>query len=509
MTDGVIEGEARCIGCGYWLRGLKEDGQCPECGASIEWSLSEGPLSESDPAWVANMARGAALVMWAAVILMVAACLAALPPRRLGEQMASVLAGLTKWPQVLLGFSATAMVSTSGMLLGLGLWWLGCPEPTRPSASNLPRHCLRGFGLLIVIWAVARCWMRLGVRTTEIWVVDAVLWVPTGTLLTLALNGVWRRLPQPTTERWRTIAAGLATVTAMELGAVVGSRSHMSFAFATPAQGLDGSVFVVALACAGVMTFAMFFDVARRLKQAAIQANERETSDNGSNAAARPGWRYLAAGAGAMYVASGCAMAACSLLLPLIILNIEGDQRYSRIPRALLSVWAVVVVPLLIMLGWRGSSRKMDALWWIGAFARLWILLLLAAWSVWFEIVPCGDNGSHKGTIAPYLLPAAGIEGFVIHVLRYLDNWGVALRWELGIVWGLSLATVCWQSLLARQLRASTLLAGNAVLAFLLVAAGVGVAFEASWPLILFFAIGGLEVVICGRTAVLATRRVA
>ncbi|MCH8209871.1 MAG: hypothetical protein IIB99_00725 [Planctomycetes bacterium] len=56
--------ELRCITCGYDLRSLPTEESCPECGTPIELSLRGDLLSQSDPAWVARLARGQSVLVF-------------------------------------------------------------------------------------------------------------------------------------------------------------------------------------------------------------------------------------------------------------------------------------------------------------------------------------------------------------------------------------------------------------------------------------------------------------
>ena len=52
-----VKRDARCIRCGYDLRGHDVGGRCPECGLKAHWSLKAPILLSQYPAlWVA--ARG-------------------------------------------------------------------------------------------------------------------------------------------------------------------------------------------------------------------------------------------------------------------------------------------------------------------------------------------------------------------------------------------------------------------------------------------------------------------
>lgn len=54
--------------CGYNLRGLRSDGNCPECGNVISASLRGDLLRFSDPQWLARLRLGASLKLWAIAI---------------------------------------------------------------------------------------------------------------------------------------------------------------------------------------------------------------------------------------------------------------------------------------------------------------------------------------------------------------------------------------------------------------------------------------------------------
>lgn len=72
--------ELRCITCGYDLRSLPTEEQCPECGTRIELSLRGDLLSRSDPVWVSRIARGQSLlVIGVRLCLIVMVCAIVIP----------------------------------------------------------------------------------------------------------------------------------------------------------------------------------------------------------------------------------------------------------------------------------------------------------------------------------------------------------------------------------------------------------------------------------------------
>ena len=72
-ADGRIDQDLPCVKCGYNLRTMRDDGQCPECGASVGESARLAWLCQHDPVWLRRLARA---TVWM-VIAMV--CLAGLP----------------------------------------------------------------------------------------------------------------------------------------------------------------------------------------------------------------------------------------------------------------------------------------------------------------------------------------------------------------------------------------------------------------------------------------------
>lgn len=74
-TDSDDRGATLCRHCGYDLRGLPLEDQCPECGTAVSVSLSAGRrLSGADPYWLRRVQAGLAGIGLSCILLLL--CLA-------------------------------------------------------------------------------------------------------------------------------------------------------------------------------------------------------------------------------------------------------------------------------------------------------------------------------------------------------------------------------------------------------------------------------------------------
>jgi hypothetical protein len=63
MSEGTIEHEIECIGCGYNLRGLPSGDICPGCGGAIQPPVESTDLSSHDRRWLRYVSSGLQLAL--------------------------------------------------------------------------------------------------------------------------------------------------------------------------------------------------------------------------------------------------------------------------------------------------------------------------------------------------------------------------------------------------------------------------------------------------------------
>ena len=133
-----------CVGCGYALDGLKEDGVCPECGMPIRRSLSGDLLKDANPAYVESLDFGALLVYWGLVATVVLWIVRFLVPLfvAVGGLGSFGLGGfISSYSFQLL----TSLVGVAVSLVSLFGWWkLSSPDPRHGLAQqSAARRVLR------------------------------------------------------------------------------------------------------------------------------------------------------------------------------------------------------------------------------------------------------------------------------------------------------------------------------------------------------------------------------
>jgi hypothetical protein len=111
----TVEADTPCRKCGYNLRGLLTDTQCPECGVIVAASISGDLLRYCPPDWVGTLARGAKFILAGVVVTILGGILAIILNAVL-DPMASVVMPLTN----LAGYA----------LFVIGSWLVTTPDPS-------------------------------------------------------------------------------------------------------------------------------------------------------------------------------------------------------------------------------------------------------------------------------------------------------------------------------------------------------------------------------------------
>jgi hypothetical protein len=115
-ATGTITGTFPCRKCSYELRGLNEDGRCPECGTPVAVSLNDDFLRFSQPEWLDNLQSGARLILWSVLVSIA------------GGIFAVIFSQLIWHKQLQFAIAAPVLIA---LLMSLvGSWRLTTPDPS-------------------------------------------------------------------------------------------------------------------------------------------------------------------------------------------------------------------------------------------------------------------------------------------------------------------------------------------------------------------------------------------
>ncbi|HEX2838231.1 MAG TPA: hypothetical protein VHN77_08920 [Phycisphaerales bacterium] len=234
MQEGApstVDRDHLCIACGYNLRGLPVDSQCPECALSVAESLKGDFLAFASPQYRARIILGMKLFAWGTVLMFVLGLTVAQTVRLIsptaflnaGVLIAFGIAGLLPWIMVLVGgwmFSSTdigyngsddpvlartwtricVVAITSLEVVPLLASWV-VPPATIAAVSPLLYACrIAKLAMLTTLLFVSvRCirWIAMRVpspvwarrATRHMWLLPALAIVPLTTLILFAVGG--------------------------------------------------------------------------------------------------------------------------------------------------------------------------------------------------------------------------------------------------------------------------------------------------------------------------------
>lgn len=140
---GTIIKDLYCRRCGYNLRGLRDDGRCPECGSAVGLSTHGDLLHFADPDWVGNLARGGRLLMRGLTVAILAVIVSAC-----GGGILGTLGGGGSGPSPAISIPIILLqliVMGATIVVYYGVWLITSPDPSRvgEDASVTARKIVR------------------------------------------------------------------------------------------------------------------------------------------------------------------------------------------------------------------------------------------------------------------------------------------------------------------------------------------------------------------------------
>lgn len=215
-AEGRIADDLTCRRCGYNLRMLKADAQCPECDAAVSLSMQGDYFKFAEPDWVETLASG---INW--IILGSALTI-------LGSITLSFAIAFARLPF----FYNQVFTTALSLITTIGFWRVTTPDPGKKETSSFNARVLTRYwtsiGLLISPW------MQYAMLTIPaVQVAASLAMAPLGIIGTIAMFKYARQLafgvPDPAMARgfrinmWGFIAISL-------LGTAVVAASAMFIA---------------------------------------------------------------------------------------------------------------------------------------------------------------------------------------------------------------------------------------------------------------------------------------
>lgn len=156
----TIDHDVSCVSCGYNLRSLDVEGQCPECGDDVAHAMHGDYLRYADRAWIEHTLRGLRWVVQSRKVLLITVlCILLLVIaafRLIPRDRDTTLEGVLEFILTI----AHIMVMLSGVALGIGLWMISKGEPRRETKDVHLQTVIRAMSAVIIpalgLWVFSR-----------------------------------------------------------------------------------------------------------------------------------------------------------------------------------------------------------------------------------------------------------------------------------------------------------------------------------------------------------------
>jgi hypothetical protein len=156
LTEPQIEQETTCVGCGYNLFGLSQDGQCPECGMAKADSIRGDKLAFANQAWLAGVCRGLTLLYVACLTT-----LASFAVVLIGLIVLALAPGVPLWMSMLSAILRIAAVGVP-ILAMVGVFLATVPDPAESLRESPTSH--RRVARMTAVAMVASVLLRFGIE---------------------------------------------------------------------------------------------------------------------------------------------------------------------------------------------------------------------------------------------------------------------------------------------------------------------------------------------------------
>ena len=158
-TDGgSIEVDLHCLNCGYNLRGLFREGECPECGVFVGHSVHRSMLRYSNRTWLSLVRWGARLICIGLAALL--CVLVAITSLFLAVVRIELLPHMDPALYLVLGVCGLVLLA-SPLVMFVGTWMICSAEPKDTANAGKSRllttrlSALAAVGLLLMRFVVS------------------------------------------------------------------------------------------------------------------------------------------------------------------------------------------------------------------------------------------------------------------------------------------------------------------------------------------------------------------